>query len=330
MADFFVPGATDPRHVLGIMGEEQIAKHLRELGFIVFKDWSKPVNQGGIDLLAYKAGIGPPVPTGEPVIGELWLIDNKAQFAGIRSPSSLTQNFESGLEGAKRLLKKWPSKVEADLALKAIESKNTMRVVSNALSGEATRFSASCFKDGLFVYDIRFGKIFAAEEAGDWAKAHDSLRGRRLTRVTGARGAATLGSLLIVLAVAGGTLLFFRAGREVRIFVGEMLAETALQVAVSKLPGGYIAFPALIYESDGGKAFNQARKRQETIYQIMKGFPPMTAEEGDACAVVIGQLLDDPLLLPDPEEHALPIPVMPTPVPAPGLVRPSLPVPPRP
>jgi hypothetical protein len=289
-----------------------VASILRKRGFIVFKDWSKHVAAGGIDLAAY-----------EPTSGELWHIDNKAQFGGIGGADALSgpQYGKSAAEMEELFKTTWPNKAEADLALKAIHGGKVRKVVANAFAGEATRFAPRCFDKGLSVFDIRTGQMFEGTPLGRkaWLEAYTSLKTlRRAIRVTGVRGAASVEGSLIVMVASGSALLILRGGGELKTIVGEVIADAALGWALSRFPGGFWATMVVGMESDESPGARAARKKKETIDYIMGDLPKMSPADEQATRDVIKQMLEEPVILQPPD----------TPPPTPGLQLPGFKFPP--
>jgi hypothetical protein len=114
VGDSFVRPAYTPSELAGIIGERIAEDVLKSQGHLVFSDWRKHVSGTGFDMVSYN-----------PATGELWIIDNKAQFRGIGGANALTGTAFVKYEADLRQFLKtgWPVKAEADLALAALDVK---------------------------------------------------------------------------------------------------------------------------------------------------------------------------------------------------------------
>jgi len=317
VGEVFARPATTTRQLSGLVGEELLAQHLRDRGFIVIRDWRKHVAGGGIDLSAYN-----------PATQELWHIDNKAwatsDISGADALAIERRYAKSAGEVEHFLREIHPNRAEAELALGAIRANKVRRVVANGFAGEAKGFTPGCFAKGLHVYDIRLGQVYAPAEAAAWRQAHAALKGRAGFRaVRMVRGASTVEAQLVVLVVTGGVLLLVNSTTAAAIaaeFAPTLVAEGVMRML--ELPGGFIAGMTLSLESDETESARNARKRNETIDAILSTYPRMSAEDEAASRVTLAQMIDAPLAIPTPPPQAQPVPVVPTPAPVPG---PSLP-----
>ena len=292
VGDHYVPPATGKTNLIGLVGEQNLAAALERDGLIVFRDWSKHVNANGFDLIAMDNKV-------------VWLIDNKGQISGIGDAKSLTgTQFAPNKDAAIKFLKDVHPHPKALDAAKLLEEEKFIKVAGNGWSGAVTRFTRGLFAKGLYVYDIRLGDLFT--DQAKWEQAYNvSVKLRGVRRLRGVRGAATVGGMLFTVAVAAGALWVLRSGESTKQFLGETAAQFAFDAVLSKLPGGFIASFVVGLESDETEAVRKARKRKETINEMIPAIIPdyKTMSEADLNAVSeeIGKLLDDPLVIVDQE-----------------------------
>jgi hypothetical protein len=129
---------------------------------------------------------------------------------------------------------------------------------------------------------------------------------------------------MLVLAVYAAALFVASSDDKLKT-LGQFAAETALNTALCLLPGGFIAGLTLGLESDNPGQM-AANKREETINQIcaqVPGFFGMPKADQDQISDTIGQILDDPILIPDPPAPP-PSPSQPRQI-LPGLTWPPVP-----
>ncbi|MCY9696094.1 hypothetical protein [Paenibacillus alginolyticus] len=297
VGDNYVPPATAKNELIGLAGELHLADALTRDGLIVFRDWTKHVSEVGIDLIALDAR------NVDPNLWEIWLLDNKGQIKGISGANALTgDKFNVYKQQAIDFLKQkspHPRAVEAGTLL---ENNKFRKVAANGWAGVDTRFTKKCFDSGLHVYDIRLGKLF--EKFSEWESAFIAFKAlpKGIRRLSGLRGAATVEAMLLVMLVSGGALYVLRSDSAQSI-LGELVAQTIFDTALSLLPGGFFAGLVVGLESDESPSQRAARKRAETIDEIcgsIPGFTGMSPDEQKSIREEIGKLLDEPLFIPDP------------------------------
>lgn len=306
VADRFARPATNPNHLIGLAGEQITVQALRQDGLVVFYDWRKHVTGNGIDLVAY-----------DPATKKVWLIDNKAQLRGISAAESLTGPQFAGNRAAVRdfLAHTHADAVRAAEALRALDDGNFVKVVANGWAGKDTRFTTGLIGKGLSIYDLRMRPPGLFGDQATWAAAFKSLP-KAARRVSGVRGAVTVEAALFIGIVALGGLWVMRTGEETKRALGELAAETAFGATLCLLPGGYFANMVLNLESDENPATRLARKREETINEILAAVPgidAMTKAEQDACRLAVATLVDEPLAVdvPAPTTPAKPPALLP-------------------
>ncbi|RKH15357.1 hypothetical protein D7V97_00705 [Corallococcus sp. CA053C] len=297
VGDSFARRAWSSNQLVGLVGERLAVRVLKEEGHIVFTDWRKHISGPGIDLISL-----------DPVTGELWVIDNKAQFRGISGADALTGPQFKGSEQQMRVFleKDWPNKAQADMALKALDAKKVKLVVSNAFAGEKARFTKALFDKGLHAFDIRLpqGKRLFADFSAWEAAFKQLVTLRRGVRATGTRGCVTVEGSLVVAVVAAGAMYLFTAGSSVRQ-VGTVAAEIGLDLLLSKLPGGLFASLVIGLESDESPAALAARKREEQIdalLELVPDFKTLSAAELKESRDALKELLESPQIVEDPPE----------------------------
>lgn len=293
----YVPQARSKNELIGLVGEIQLGAALERDGLIVFKDWNKHVSATGIDLIALDAR------NSDHNLWEVWLLDNKAQMKGISGANALTgDKFNEYKKQCINFLKEkspHPLAIEAGLLL---EKDKFRKVVANGWAGMETRFTQKCFDSGLHIYDIRFGKLFG--KFSEWESAFLAFKAmpKRVRRINGLRGTATIDGMLLAILVSGGLLYILRSDA-VRDILGEIVVQTIFDTVLSLLPGGFFAGLVIGLESDESPSQRASRKREETIDEIcssINGFLALAETEQKSIREEIGKLLDDPLLIPDP------------------------------
>ena len=265
VGDKYVRPAYTSHELAAIIGETLAEDALKAQGHVVFADWKKHVSGTGFDMASYS-------PAGQ---GELWIVDNKAQFRGIGDASALTgAAFDKYKAELRSFLEKtWPNKAEADLALKALDAGRIKLVVSNGFAFDTTRFTKGLFDKGLHAFDVRLAKLFSSH--AEWEPAYKALTLKKGARITGQRGAASVGGMLFVLASAAGAAILLKAGGGFKTIVGEVAANVALDVALSLLPGGFFASYVIGMESDQYESPEQraTRKLNEQIDTLLSALP---------------------------------------------------------
>jgi hypothetical protein len=266
VGDKYVRPAYTPSELAGIIGETIAEDALRAQGHVVFSDWRKHISATGFDMASYN-------PAGD---GELWIVDNKAQFSGIGNANALTGDAYAKYKADLRtfLEKTWPSKAEADLAIKALDEGRIKLVVSNGFAGEAIRFTKGLFDRGLHAFDVRLAKLFSSQ--AEWELAYKALTLRKAARVTG-KSAAVYEGMLLCLAVVEGMGWLLKSGSTFKAIVGEVAANVALDVIISKLPGGFFASLVIGLESDESPDQRAARKLEEQVDTLLSSLPDVDA-----------------------------------------------------
>ena len=295
--DINIPVARTRNELIGLVGEILLEQALERDGLIVFRDLNKKVSANGIDLIALDAR------NADRNLWEIWLLDNKGQMRGISGANALTgDKFEEYKKNAISFLKEKSPHPRAAESAELLATGKFKKVVANGWAGVDTRFTKKCFDSGLHVYDIRLGKLFGVFT--DWESAFTAFKAmsKGARRITGVRGAATVESTLLAILVSGGALFALHSDAA-QSALGEFVAQTIFDTALSLLPGGFIAGLVVGLESDESPSQLAARKRRETIDEIcssIQGFSTMTAEEQKTTQEEIGKLLDDPIMIPDP------------------------------
>jgi|GEM_PF-3126842 len=302
----YMPPATNPTHPMSnelpaMAGEQILASALERDGLIVFRDWRKNVSSKGIDLVAL-----------DLKSGMVWLIDNKAQFSGIGGANALTGGqFNTYKAEIEAFLKDVAPQPRAAEALALLKQNKFIKVVGNGWAGAETRFTRGLFAKGLNVYDVRMGKLFTQQTV--WEAAFNTVvKARVVKRLPGTRGTVTLGSMLIAMVVAGGTLFVLRSSEGMKQILGEIAAETALGALLSRLPGGFVAgIFAIGLEGDEPQSVIDRRK---TINEIIASLPENnTMSEADlkTAREEIGKALDTPVEIMEPSVPTQPLPAWP-------------------
>jgi hypothetical protein len=288
------PAATVPNHISGEIGEHLLSQALDRQGMFVFTDWGKHVAGNGIDRVAL-----------HPVTGELWVIDNKAQWRGISGADALTgAQYTTNLAEVERFLAANGASKEAAAALGALRAGRVRRVVANAFAGETTRFTAGLFAKGLSVFDVRLGRMFATQV--EWAAAFTALRGlRRGFRISGLHGSALFEGTMLVFAVAGGVAYAAKAGESIKQAAGAAAADAALGAIITRLPGGWIASLALNLESDNQYQIEMSN-RIDQLTPLVPGYDQMNDEDKKATRGILRDLIENPLELDPPAPPAKP------------------------
>jgi hypothetical protein len=282
------------------VGELKTAEVLESQGIIVFRDWTKHVTDNGFDLIAF-----------DKASKKVWFIDNKAQIRGIGKADALSgPQFDTNRTAAKEFLASTSPHPEAADALAAIEREDFIKVVSNAWATESTTFTQTMMSKGLAVYDVRVRQLFT--NYAEWKLAFAGMS--RIVRRVGMRGSVSVKGMLMIVVVAGGILYAMRSGASVSSALGELAAELSLGAVLSRLPGGFFAGMVLGLESDESPAALAARKRKETIDQLMWSLPSLeglTDADQQLARAEIARLIDDPWKIdipspPAPKKQLLP------------------------
>jgi hypothetical protein len=293
VGDSFVRPAYTPNELVAIIGERIAENVLKSQGHVVFSDWKKHVSGTGFDMVSYN-----------PATGELWIIDNKAQFRGIGGANALTGTAYVKYEADLRNFLKtgWQVKAEADLALAALDAKKFKLVASNGFAGEATRFTKGLFDQGLHAFDVRVARLFTNH--ADWVAAYTVLTLRKGLRLTGQRAMMLEGGNLAAAAVALGAGMFLlTGGMSLTQVAVDLVAQFAGDVLLSRLPGGGAAAFVIGLPSDETSAQRQNRILNEQIDVIMSRIPgveTLSATEEAESRKAARQILSDPIIIEDP------------------------------
>ncbi len=305
-------------HKVGELGELYLSQALDRMGYVVLPDASKALTTTGIDLVVW-----------DPRKNVVWLMDNKSLARGIADAPALSgPQFPENLRKVKEWLRSnWASK-EAAAALRALNAERYVKVVSNFNAMGGVRFTPSLFSRGLTAYDVRLMRLFTSH--AEWEAAFGKLILQRGIRLTGTRGSATVGSMLItILAVAGSLYLYRAVGAKTQQLVGEAVGGMAVDALLVRIAGasvGVIASLLLGLESDEPAS---VRERRKNIDEVIAALPELqydklSEEEQNEIRKTIGELVDNPLEVPPPPPPPYPV------APAPGLARPNPPPPPLP
>lgn len=291
--------AYTPSELAAIAGENIASKALKEQGYVVFGDWRKHVSQTGFDMACYN-----------PADKSLWFVDNKAQFKGIGNANALTgAAYDSYKEQFRIFLEKtWPNQAEAKLALDALKNGRIKLVVSNGFAGEATRFTKGLFDKGLHAFDVRLGKLFYPKDVpvtpatpghAEWEAEFKKLSVRKGARVSGKRGFATVGSMMLVVGVAAGAYFLLRSGEKFKQVAGELAASIALDCVLLRLPGGFFASMVIGLKNDNQRAIEM----QEAVDQLFSMIPDAESlpdDERKKTREALRDILENPVEIPDP------------------------------
>lgn len=302
IGDKFVRPAYTPNELAGIVGECHADEALRARKMTVFSDWRKHVSGTGFDMAAY-----------DPADKSLWIVDNKASTRGIGGANALTgAYFNTYMKNLRAFLEKtWPNKIEADLALAALDSRRVKLVVTNGFAGDAARFTRGVFEQGLHVFDIRIngGTLYSPTGPGGWQAAHQEWSNafKALTPVKGARvrsrGCVSVGPMLLIVGIIGARYIMVKVGSEFRAIVGEVAANVALDLTVSMFPGGAFASLFLSLESDETSEQREARKRKELVDELLSSLPgvdSLSAAELQSTREALETIIKGPLVIPEP------------------------------
>jgi hypothetical protein len=292
VGDTYVRPAYTPSELAAIIGERIAAEALNAQNHIVFTDWRKHVSATGFDMVSF-----------DRATGELWIIDNKAQFRGIGGANALTgAKFPAYEEELRKFLNYWPVKAEADLAIQALNAKKYKLVVSNGFAGETARFTKGLFEKGLHAFDVRLGKLFSNH--AEWEVAYKALTLRKGIRLTSMRGAALMEANLLAAAVAIGAGMFMlSSGVQLKQVGAQLVAQFAVDSVLSRLPGGLFAAFVIGMESDESPSQREARLLNEQIDAVMEKIPgieTLSAAEKKSSRDAVKQMLQNPIIIEDP------------------------------
>jgi hypothetical protein len=304
-------------HKVGELGELYLSQALDRMGYVVLPDASKALTTPGIDLVVW-----------DPRRNVVWLMDNKSLARGIADAPALSgPQFPENLRKVKEWLRSnWASK-EAAAALRALNAERYVKVVSNFNTMGGTRFTPSLFSRGLMAYDVRLMRLFTSH--AEWEAAFGKLILQRGIRLTGARGSATVGNMLItMLAIAGSLYLYRAVGAKSQQLVGEAVGDMAVEALLVRIVGasvGTIASLTLGLESDEPASVRERRKKIDEVIAALPElqYDKLSEEEQNEIRKTLGELVDNPLVLP-PSPPTYPV------APASVLARPNPPPPPLP
>ena len=119
--------------------------------------------------------------------------------------------------------------------------------------------------------------------------------------LAGTRGTATVGSMLLTLALVGGALFMLRTGESVKQLLGELVAETALGAVLSRLPGGFLASITLGLKSDNQYEIKMTDRIDE-ILSAIPDFDKLPAAEMKSSRATIRGMIENPLVIEPPAE----------------------------
>jgi hypothetical protein len=303
VGDSYQVPAYTKHELAAIVGEILASDTLKALNFTVFTDWKKHVSATGFDMAAYN-----------PAEKCLWIVDNKAQFSGIGNANALTGDAFIQYRAKLRLflLEQWPNAAEAKLAIEALDAGRIKLVVSNGFAGEATRFTKGLFDKGLHAFDVRLGKLYypagtpvtpTTPGHAEWVAEFDKLPKRKGVRI-GKRGVVSVGPMLLAMATIGAAVYLLRSGAEFRQVAGEIAANLALDVVLSKLPGGFIASLVMGLESDN-KPLIDARKLSEDVDRMLEVLPDVKSfspADLQSTRDALKELIQNPIAIPEKEE----------------------------
>jgi hypothetical protein len=236
--------------------------------------------------------------------GELWIIDNKAQFRGISGANALTgQAFTQYQTELRNFLNtKWPVKAEADLAIAALDASKVKLVVSNGFAGEATRFTKALFDQGLHAFDVRLGQLFSTHAA--WFAAYNTLTLRKGLRLTGQRASLLEGGNLMVAAAALGQGMFMlTSGMSVKQVAADLATQIGVDVVLSKLPGGAAAAFVIGLQGDRPESEIILDKRIDDIMSRLPELQSLSADEWEASRKAVRQMLLTAIVIEDPQAN---------------------------
>ncbi len=298
-----LPGVQGQWENLGIgdLGEQYLSHTLDSLGYVVFHDWGKSVTGRGIDLVVW-----------DPRTNLVWLIDNKAWSRDLYKAPALTgPQFEWSLKKVKEFLFANTASKEAAAALKALNAERYLKVVSNFNAMGETRFSPLLFQRGIVVFDVRMMRLYYNHAS--WQAAFATLPLRRGVRMTGQRGSATVGSMLIAIVLVGGGLYLYRhASGNVKQIVLEIAAQGALDALLVRIAGPSVGGIASLTLGLKGDRPASVIERDEKVDAIIAGLPELnydqlTEKEQQDVRKSIGELVDHPLVIPDPPPLTYPV-----------------------
>lgn len=263
----------DPRSEIGEIGELATDQFLDREGFYVFRDWSKKVNEGGFDSIAYN-----------PKTKEIFWIDNKAYEGRIKGASSLEKNFAQNRKAAIEFLHTQTGP-EAEAALAAVEN-NEVKLISNAMSGPESRAAAGIFKRGIRFLDVYKRKMFSSlteYAAHTVEKDIQALAMSRGMRIRKSGGFATLEGIGLVAAIAIGTTVILlsedklKAAKDMAVSAVVDTSLIAIFMKVAGVGGGMATIMTMVIgmESDNPD-LNEQRAKERMINNYMyEAFPEL-------------------------------------------------------
>jgi RHS repeat-associated protein len=274
---------TDPKHVAGEIGELVTDQFFDKEGFYVFRDWSKKVNAGGFDSIAYN-----------PKTKEIFWVDNKAYAGRIGGASALEANFAQNKQAAIEFLQTQTG-TEAQAALEAI-GKREVKLIANGMSGPESRATAGLFRKGIRFLDITSGKMFSTFEqyvSKVVAKDLEALalsRGLKMTRQGGFATLETMG-IVAVIGIGAGIILLsddkVQAAKNLAVSTAVDMSLMTLFMRVGKVGGGVASILTMVItmESDNAK-FNEQMAKQRMIDDFIHETYPEVLGKYRYCDVV--------------------------------------------
>ena len=289
----YVRPAYSPNELTAMVGERIAENVLRSQSHIVFTDWSKHVSGTGFDMVAFNR-----------TTGELWIIDNKAQFRGISGANALTGQAFTQYQTELRtfLSTKHPVKAEADLALGALNANKVKLVVSNGFAGEATRFTKSLFDQGLHAFDVRVAQLFSTHAS--WLAAYQQLTLRKGLRLMGQRASLLEGgNLMVAAAVLGQGMFMLTSGMSLKQVAADLATQVAFDVVLSKLPGGGAAAFVIGLRGDQPESVLMLNDQIDAIMLRLPGMDTLSKEEEAASREAVKQMLLTAIVIEDPKAN---------------------------
>ncbi len=256
----------DPRHVVGEIGELLVDQFLDDNGYYVFRDWSKKVNAGGFDSIAYN-----------PKTKQLLWIDNKAYTGTISGASALEANYAANRLAAIEFLKTQTGP-EALAALEAI-GKNEVKLIANGMSGANAKAAAGIFQRGIMFLDVyarKFSTTYAAYL--EMRTANEIVRiaaakGYRIRRQGGFATIGTMGFIAIAGLTAGIILTSSDRVEAIKDLAVGMAVDATLTALFMRVGGASLGVASLLtmvvsMESDNA-SLNEARAKYRMIEKFI-------------------------------------------------------------
>lgn len=135
---------------------------------------------------------------------------------------------------------------------------------------------------------------------------------RKAARITGRSAAVYEG--MLVLATVEGVGYLLKSGSTFKQIAGEVAANIALDVIVSKLPGGFFASLVIGIESDETPSQRAARKLEEQIDSLLSTLPDvngMSAEDLKTTRDTLREIIQNAMVInvePEPQPPGINLP----------------------